>query len=338
MMRKGSTLFIKPKIWFPYVAVIVALIMTPFALAEDPSMLVEERAVEENDVDPGRIMLWGRLPAGEFSGRIIAARLLINGRFIEISTGKAGHTFGIESDSSVWGWGTKEDDGATEIPRGKFKSVSTLGRHAIALDANNHIHVWGTDNEQILNHPSGKFKRIAAGGTSGYGIDMEGHLHAWGRDFYGNVKSAPEGIFRLVDAYTDSAAAIDKDGHIHEWGQEHKYKHSGTEPAPEGKFVDISVGRFHSVAIDTQGKLHSWGSTHHDLVNLHDVPDGEFVAVAAGGNFSMAVDSDGHLHVWGINDRIAVVREAPRGRVLAISAGRRHAAAILDPRDREDQP
>jgi len=298
--------------------------------------------IEESSPERGRILFWGSPRLWEFENLALSSRILLNARFRDVAIGHS-HiiALGYDNDLYAWAfndWGDRQGQ-VSKAPDGKFQKVASTFHLSLALDGNGGIHVWGTDHKKILDHPEGEFVDIAAGGATCYAIDNEGKIHAWGVDARGSIKDTPSGQFKAIDARRRRAVAIDVDGAIHEWGNEPTYKPTGGfQPAPEGEFIDIAVGHSHNIAIDTEGKLHSWGAMHRDLVTLHDVPDGEFVAVAAGQIFSMAIDSDGILHVWGSYRDSALYREAPRGRVLAISAGRRHAAAILDPRDREDQP
>jgi len=256
----------------------------------------------------------------------------------QVST-RSHHILALDHEGRIHVWGPDDNGLVSEAPEGLF--IKIAGNN-MAIDTDGNVHVWGgfADNEWAWP-PQGEFVEVARG-SNYYAIDVNGNLHAWGRGVHPSALDVPEGKFRVISAYGDRAAAIDVAGRVHEWGHQPKQMKPAKPwsaevddyiPPPDGIFKAIAVGQMHSVAIDEEGRLHSWGIQHHELSNLYDVPDGEFISVTAGTHFSAAVDVEGRLHVWGSGPESPWTRFAPKARVVAIAAGSRHAAAILDSRD-----
>lgn len=215
--------------------------------------------------------------------------------FKEISAGED-HTLAIDENGSLWAWGHNEylklgnekiTNSTIKIPTlikdgKKFKEISAGGDHTLAIDENNNLFAWGSNNYyQIKITGNRKYKKIAAGSNFSLAIDESGNLWGMGMDDSGQL-----GINSLGNTKYSSLIQINK----------------GT------KYKEISAGKNYALAIDEDNNLWAWGSNLYkqlgigtkisDRNNAIKIDNGmKYKKIAAGYDFSLAIDENGNL--WG---------------------------------------
>ena len=228
------------------------------------------------------------------------------------------HTFGIQTDGTLWAWGSNGQGRLGVVAGGTQLLVPT----------------------QVM--PGTTWKAVAAGTNSGtapvghsLGIQADGTLWAWGSNQHGRLGDGTEtnrSPLRIGEA-TDwvSVAAGDQfsvgvrgNGTLWGWGNttggrtavgpSPSNAHLALTPrqAPGSGWTSVSASRGHSVAIRDDGSLWTWGV--NDYWQILGVTAGSsrdpvrigtetgWSSPTAGGDHSAALRADGSLWVWGSNN------------------------------------
>lgn len=239
------------------------------------------------------------------------------------------HSCGIQSDGTVYCWGTDEGDWdygqVRDTPTDTFRTVSVGGffscgvylnqrgytcwgenkqppidadfvtinvgvDHACGLTAAGSVQCWGDDIYGQTLPPDDAFKQVSAGYRHSCGVTPENEALCWGKDDNGR-SSVPDVAFTQVSAGSFQSCGIDTDGEIHCWGDQ-------LESPPSGTYRQLSVARSgtHACALSVAGHIACWG---YGGLGQTDSPEGVFEAVSAGGTHSCAVDEAGTFVCWG---------------------------------------
>jgi len=224
------------------------------------------------------------------------------------------HTVAIDVDDILWTWGgnaygqlgNDTTGGSSNDPikiRGdkKWKSVSAGPYTTIAVDMNDKLWIWGSNNHgqmgnntggssgNVQNTPvmlDGEWKSVALGNSFTIAINSVGELYGWGRVDYGAL-----GI-----------------GHFN------NRKELTPVRIVEGKdWESVSAGSFHTIAKKKNGEIWGWGNNEYGQLGYPKTTlflyyptrigtAADLVAVSAGINHSTALRSSGILWTWGSNE------------------------------------
>jgi alpha-tubulin suppressor-like RCC1 family protein/PKD repeat protein len=272
------------------------------------------------------------------------------------------HSLGVRGDGTVWAWGYNTTG---QLGNGNLDSIAAPGRyplpaqvpgiesaisivagrdHSLALRDDGTVWAWGWN----------QFGQLGDGTTTNRAVPVK-------------VDSLDEVV--AIEASETHSMALRSDGTIWSWGLNtsgqlgHGFVSPLTSPVPVpaqviglDDVVAIAVGEGYSLALDSEGAVWGWGSNGFGQLgngtntsqavpvkidSLDDVS-----AIAARSTFSLALHSDGTLWAWGFNGDGVLGIEPVAGQpslsrnvpvkiesltdVIAISAGRGHALAILE--------
>jgi alpha-tubulin suppressor-like RCC1 family protein len=234
----------------------------------------------------------------------------------------------------------------TEFP-GRWRQVSSGGRHTLALDTFGDLFVAGdnslgqtgnaTNSSRIFFTPAFQFptfavwKDIAAGGLHSLALTSGGQLYAWGFNAFGQLGNGSN-----TTVLGPTLVPL---------------------PAGVSNWTAIAAGTNHSLALGNDGNLYAWGrgldgvlgnggTTNSPLPQrvVRPVEVTTWVKIAAGANHSLALGNNGKLYAWGLgssgqlgngtsaNFAVPVPVTAPPGvpNWQAISAGVTHSLGIGD--------
>ncbi|WP_104087004.1 RCC1 domain-containing protein [Arthrobacter sp. GMC3] len=230
------------------------------------------------------------------------------------------HSLALDTDGSLWAWGSDEDGQLGKpstgfgssvpvqlaLPAGiTFTDVSAGSYHSLAVDSLGFLYAWGKNDDGQLgdgtdtSHPvpvkvapkwaaGTTIDSVSAGAFHSVAVDSEGTAWAWGLNQSGQLgdgtttrRSEPVRVVRT-------------------WG-------------PRATIASINAGRVHTVAVDSDGTAWSWGGNEDgQLGDATRNPRSEAARVArtwpehttitslsAGGHHGVAVDSSGAGWAWG---------------------------------------
>jgi alpha-tubulin suppressor-like RCC1 family protein/uncharacterized protein YfaP (DUF2135 family) len=241
----------------------------------------------------------------------------------------ANHTMAIQSDGTLWAWGSNE-----------------YGKLAVPVNYNNNK----CSPTRIATFSN--WKSVSAGSQHTVAIKSDGTLWSWGDNFYGQLGEGPVRYFyagpvnyidrdsptkigtrmdwQSVSAGSNHTMAIENGGNLWAWGS----NDNGQLGDPLGdqivtddsgprivsatpKYISggsrsiVSSGVNHSVAIKNDGTLWSWGNNSNGQLgdgtqSTRNIPtqigtDSNWKSVAAGENYTLAIKLDGTLWGWGDN-------------------------------------
>jgi alpha-tubulin suppressor-like RCC1 family protein len=226
--------------------------------------------------------------------------------------GGGSHSFGIDKNGLVWGWGynNKGQIGDNSVTS-RRTPVSILGGlktfcqidggnlHSLGLDKNGLVWGWGYNNKGQLGDNSVTSRRtpvsilgglktfcqIAGGEFHSLGIDKNGLVWSWGNNAYGQLGN---------NSTTSRRTPVSLLGGLK-------------------TFFQIAVGTDHSLGLDKNGLVWSWGYNSKgqlgdDSVTTKTSPVSilgnlkTFCQIAAGRYHSLGIDKNGLIWGWGDND------------------------------------
>lgn len=224
--------------------------------------------------------------------------------WVEIFAGDAMHSFAINTNGHLYGWGRNtesvlgiENYQQNSIPTlvdsfNYWKSISTSYDHTLGLNNKGELFAWGNNSHGQLgtdffrnqNTPVrvgelSKWKYISAGHNASYCVNLEGEMFVMGYDFEGRI-----GLHGRID--------FDVPGIINS----------------SENWKQISAGRRHVLAVNQKGELFGWGSNLNGQLaikgDFYRTPQriGEstdWIEVSAGNTHSLAINSKGELFYWG---------------------------------------
>lgn len=216
---------------------------------------------------------------------------------------------------------TKENIGADGIV-----DFAVGGMHVLALDSNNKLWSWGTNDSKVLGRDTSKVKEnLKSMDTDS--DDEDGDLN--------EAESTPAQVENLpkIDASIVQVAATDNlstllysNGDVYAWGtfrcnegmlgfsktsrtQETPYKLKGLK-----NIVQLAAGKDHMLALDSKGIVYAWGNgqqyqlgrrilERHRLSALEPHQFGlyDIKYIASGDFHCFAIDKDDNVYAWGLN-------------------------------------
>ncbi len=247
---------------------------------------------------------YGQLGLGTFADKNYPVQLPSSTGWKLFSAG-AFHTVGVKGDETLQVWGVSQfiDDTfwpnlssfefqyVNETPSpldttSTWKSLSTGGKHSLAIKTDGTLWVWGANQASQLGTPTLSFSLEPV--RIGTGMDWE-----------------------KVSAGEFHSCAIRTDGTLWDWGN---FATSVPSRIGTGTNWDIvSAGLNHTLALRDDGSLWAWGSNGYGQLGTPalfsasiPVPIGtgsDWTGASAGAWYSLAVRSNGSLWSWGVNDR-----------------------------------
>lgn len=251
-----------------------------------------------------------------------------------------GFSLALLEDGTVRAWGWMGHMNAW-VPPGLERVVKVAaGRdYALALKEDGTVVDWHGYPAQTWTEVSGAGVPAALQGVVDiaasdlyYGNEIslalkaDGSLETWGM----KNSNLPEFLDSLgpvtrISLGTKHFLAVTEDGQTAAWG----YTPLPQAVVPEGlqDVLTVAAGAQHSLALKHDGTVVAWGMNSH----LHAVPRNlrEVSFISAAGDISLALKSDGTVTAWG--DTSYGQTRVPAGlkNTIAISAGRKHALALV---------
>lgn len=224
------------------------------------------------------------------------------------SRSSVGHTLGLDSDGTVWAWGTNL--------RGNLGDGTTTDRHSP-------VQVVGLTDAIALE---------AAVGFQSFAIDTDRDLWAWGWNNVGQlgdgttidrdtpVEVGLDDVTAVAGGYWHTLA-VKSDGTVWAWGDnDHGQLGNGTTTDSAvpvqvpglTNVVSVAAGEWHSVAVRADGTVWAWGA--NDVGQAGDGTSGNnrlspvqvsgltgVEEAATAGSHVVAARSDGTVWAWGSN-------------------------------------
>jgi len=250
----------------------------------------------------------------------------------------AAHTYAVDDESLVWGFGSNAFD--------QLGSQPNVGRDEVPHRVGCHS---DTDCPAPfrIGCPEGCEGRLAAGDEHGCGIDEAGRVLCWGGNASGQLGVTglieswlpvdPTGLagWSHVVAGSRFTCAL-REGEVHCWGDNSAGQLGrpiSTAPEPPARVaslagvLSIAAGRSHACALTGEGTVVCWGDNALGQLGLGSVgsPVSDPVqvsapqpleALAAGGNATCGLTALGTLLCWGSNAKgqlgIGAGHEGPR--------------------------
>jgi len=319
----------------------------------------------ESDAKPaGEVIGWGLNLSGEATGVptgydattgtvMVAGHALSN---ITAVSAEGGHSLGLASDGTVFGWGGNSGGTAIGITNeypyrasgqvivdGKaltgVKAIAAGRNHNLALKDDGTVATWGTlSSGKPISVPSdlSNVVLVAAGedgslvlkndGTvQGWDLQLPSRLKATGEDLESQVSKGLTNIVAIAASpeYSGNNYALASDGTVKQWHNWH-----GSElvnVAGLSNVTAIVAGPTYGLALKNDGTVAGWG----DESGATPVPVGltNVIALATSGSsvpdnsFALALKNDGTLVAWGTINFHPVTVPAGLSNVVAIAAG-----------------
>jgi hypothetical protein len=307
----------------------------PAAVADGPKPLPSVQGDANGPEGAGRLVVWGDNSAQQISAAPVGEEMRA------LAAGGPRQGLAIRADGSLVLWG-----GSGNVPplpgsvaNGRYDSAVLALTYLLAVRNDHSVEPWGSFVGGGSAAPPTRLKaRAVAGGASfGIAIQVDHTLETWGPGAAGRTR--PAGKFIAVAGRSANVIALRRDGTLFGWGAPPAAAPdifttgwvrdgAGHFLVPNDRFVAIAAGNNHILALRADGTVAGWG---RDLPGAEccatKAPAGvRFTAIAAGSDYSIGLDPDGAIHLWGDGreGRSAV----PTGRLAAIAAAARHAAAL----------
>lgn len=216
---------------------------------------------------------------------------------------------------------TKERTGAEGIV-----DFAVGGMHVLALDSNNKLWSWGTNDSKVLGRDTSKVKENLKS-MDNDSDDEDGDLNE-AESTPALVENLPKIEASVVQiAATDNLSALlYSNGDVYAWGtfrcnegmlgfsktsrtQETPYKLAGLK-----NIVQLAAGKDHMLALDSKGIVYAWGNgqqfqlgrrvlERHRLTALEPHQFGlyDIKYIASGDFHCFAIDKDDNVYTWGLN-------------------------------------
>lgn len=212
---------------------------------------------------------------------------------------------GIQSDGSLWAWGTKSNLMLGEFSNASYtyswSQVSAGPSHAAAIRSDGRLYTWGLNssgqlgNSTTVNTSSPVFITVTTGNAGEYwnrvsvnglrtvGILSNGTLWAWGSN---------AGYLLGDNTTVNRSAPVQITSVSESWN-------------------NVSAGLSHSLAITSLGKLYAWGNNTTQQLGIGStdtlrsqpvqIGSSSWSQISSYGNHSLAIDVNNKIYGWGDN-------------------------------------
>lgn len=275
-----------------FLGILLFVIIAPYYFKLDLSY---QEATQQN-IKPGRNLM--DIPS-ELQGNIQS-----------IGTG-AKFGVGASKDGKVYAWGdttiTKTKN-IENIPEGigKITMVSAGYDHAVAVDENNEVYVWGNDRQFQDNIPvdinvHGNIVQIVAGYQVTMAVTDENYVFYWGNENLADlfIPEELQGNIQKVALTSDTAVGLTLDGQVVYLGT----RGNAVSAIPEGalsNIIDIAAGSSSIAAVSTNGEVIVWGNATQGEKAVPAFKS-KPVAITSGQYHYNAILEDGSIVSWGSN-------------------------------------
>ncbi|WP_449601183.1 RCC1 domain-containing protein [Paenibacillus sp. Marseille-Q9583] len=281
-------------------------------------------------------------------------------KYLPLSAGQS-HSVALKTDGTVWTWG------------GNQTGQLGLGDAGLETHRKTPTQVKKEDGTNLVA------LQVAAGGSHTVALDPDERVWTWGSDNNGQLGDGTSGSSRnkpyMVDSITDviaiaagtsHTAALKRDGTVWTWGWngEGQLGLINTDPQvthPKQVMLadgttpliakSIFAGYDQTLAIDMDGTLWMWGSQGDnknkfipEKVKHSDDSDFKALSASAGSRFTVALDNEGKVWTWGYNSTEGALGNGKSDNVsepyplqvsgltnvMAIDAGSMHTLALKE--------
>lgn len=203
------------------------------------------------------------------------------------------------------------------------------GMHVLALDSNNKLWSWGTNDSKVLGRNTANAKEVlkSIDDNADSDDDDDGDLNE-AESMPGLVENLPKVKSQIVQlAATDNLSAIlYGNGDVYTWGtfrsNEGLLGFSKTVPCQEKptkqkalkNIVQLAAGKDHMLALDTKGIVYAWGNGQQLQLGRKILERHKFTAlepqnlglydikyIASGDFHCFAINKDNRVYTWGLN-------------------------------------
>jgi alpha-tubulin suppressor-like RCC1 family protein len=214
------------------------------------------------------------------------------------------NVFGIQTDGSLWAWGTKSMKLGTESGNASYtyswSQISAGPSHTAAVRSDGRLYAFGLNTSGQLGDGTVISRsspvQISAGALGGTGE-----------------------FWRNVSVNGSRTVAIRSDGALFNWGDNTGFKlgisdtiyRSSPVQVGTSSWTTVSAGLSHTLAIRNDGGLFSWGDNTYKQIGdnstltLRSSPTqigtSSWTQVSAGGTHSFGIDINNKLYGWGDN-------------------------------------
>ena len=257
-----------------------------------------------------KLFAWGANTGGQLGYGDVVTRSspvqISNGNWSTLGGyGSITNTLGIQTDGSLWGWGSKSNLLLGEFSNGSFtyswSQVSAGPSHTAAVRSDGRLYTWGLNSvgqlgnsttvntssptliATVLGGPSEYWNRVSVNGLRTVAIRNDGTLWSWGSNA-GYLLGDGTSINRSAPIQITSVSAS--------WN-------------------NVSAGLSHTLAISSLGRIYSWGDNTYQQLgigatdSLRSVPvqigTSSWSQVSSYGTHNLALDVNNKLYSWGDN-------------------------------------
>lgn len=201
------------------------------------------------------------------------------------------------------------------------------GMHVLALDSNNNVWSWGTNDSKVLGRDTSNAKENLKSMDKDDSDDEDGDLNE-AESTPGMVENLPKIDAHIVQlAATDNLSAIlYSNGDVYAWGtfrcnegmlgfsKSTRVQETPIKLASLKNIVQLAAGKDHVLALDTKGIVYAWGNgqqfqlgrrilERHRLAALEPQQFGlyDIKYISSGDFHCFAIDRDDNVYTWGLN-------------------------------------
>jgi len=198
------------------------------------------------------------------------------------------HCCAIDADQALHCWGDNSL-GQSEVPPGRFVSVSVGASHGCAIDTAQRVRCFGRTDLVAAQPLSGSFSEVAVDVGHACALRADGSVLCWGDNTYGQL-DAPSVPLRQVQTGRAASCGVTEDANVVCWGLTFDWI------LPSAKVTDVAIGGA-ACALTTVGEI---VCLTLDFEQPWDTPPaGPFVALALGGYHACTLDAAGALRCFG---------------------------------------
>ena len=244
---------------------------------------------------------------------------------VQVTAG-GGHSCAIQIDQTIVCWGSN-DYGQAASPPGTFKAIDAGGLRTCAIRTDDVAVCWARTTTGEATAPPGRLQAISAGGDHSCGLKTDNTLACWGRNTQSppfNV--APLGQYIAVSAGNTAGTTWSCAVSVAGVITCWGYNSYGRGNPPPGTFSTAGAGGTHGCALTLASSIACWGGFTSNGAPMPEPPAGIFTAISSGYDHTCALRGDQTLSCLG--DNAAGRATPPAGTFRALSAGYAHNCAV----------